>query len=141
MDVEQNSEDPAPARRMARPTMVFVCTVIALGTSATAYAAWDLLSRPFEPQWLILLALTLATGWATLRIPGMPISFSISDLFSIIAALLIGPSAGALNAALDGLVLSYRMETSVRTTVRVLFNMAAPALATFTAAHLFVAAG
>ena len=43
------------------------------------------------------------------------VSFSISDTFSIAAALLIGPAAGALTAAVDGLMLSFRMQSSNRT--------------------------
>ena len=45
----------------------------------------------------------------------MEISFSISDTFSTAAALLIGPAAGAFTAALDGLMLSFRMQSSTRT--------------------------
>ena len=85
------------------------------------------------PEWLILVALTVASGWATLRIPAMPISFSISDTFNIAAALLFGPSAGAITAALDGLVLSSRMASTRRSIDRVLFNMAAPAIALWVA--------
>ncbi len=69
---------------------------------------------PVSPEWLILVALTVASGWATLRIPGMPISFSISDTFNIAAALLFGPSAGAITAALDGLVLTSRFSSDRR---------------------------
>jgi putative nucleotidyltransferase with HDIG domain len=68
----------------------------------------------------------------------MPISFSISDTFSIGAALLVGPSAGAVTAALDGLLLSFRMKSSARTSRRVLFNLAAPAVANWAAAQIFL---
>jgi putative nucleotidyltransferase with HDIG domain len=69
------------------------------------------------------------------------VSFSISDTFSIVAALLVGPSAGAITAALDGLVLSWHMKNSRRTAERVFFNTAVPALATWTAAQVFVLLG
>src|SRR5438105_6646689 len=76
-----------------------------------------------------------------LRIPAMPISFSISDTFNIAAALLFGPSAGAITAALDGLMLSSRMESTRRSTDRILFNMAAPMIALWIAAQVFFALG
>src|ERR1041384_8266288 len=69
----------------------------------------------------------------------MPISFSISDTFSIAAALIIGPAAGASTAAVDGLMLSFRMQDSARTTRRMLFNLAAPALAVWIASEVFFA--
>jgi putative nucleotidyltransferase with HDIG domain len=128
----------SPAREVTdRRAVSFVWTVIAAGAGVMTYAVRDLLARPFEAEWLVLLVLTLVSSWATLRIPATQISFSISDVFSIIAALLVGPAAGALNAALDGLVLSCHMQTSRRTITRVLFNMAAPAIATWVAAETF----
>jgi uncharacterized membrane protein len=111
--------------------------VIVLGLGVIAFALSQLWMRPVSPLWLVLMALTAVTGLATLRIPGMPISFSISDTFTIIAALVVGPAAGAATAALDGLVLSCLMSTTRRSAVRVLFNMAFPALATWVSAELF----
>ena len=109
------------------------------GVAIVAYSIADLMAHPVGLEWLILVALTALSGWATLRVPGMPISFSISDTFSIAASLLFGPSAGAVTAALDGLVLTYRMETSRPSFDRVMFNMAAPAIAMWIAAQIFFA--
>src|SRR5436309_8673352 len=127
--------------KSARPAIVYVVGIILLGAMVVARSAWDLLIHPVGPQWLILAVLTVVSGWAALRIPGMPISFSISDTFSIAAALLFGPSAGAVTAALDGLVLSTRMANDRHSVDRVLFNLAAPAVATWTAAQVFFALG
>jgi putative nucleotidyltransferase with HDIG domain len=120
---------------------LYVFAIIMVGTAVLSTAGLDLIRRPAGPQWLILAALTVLSGWATLRIPSMPISFSISDTFIMAAALLFGPSVGAVTAALDALVLSYRMAFSSRTVHRVLFNMATAATATWTAAHVFFALG
>ena len=111
--------------------------VIVLGAAVLGHSAWQLVTHPVQPQWLILAALTVSTGWVMLRIPAMEISFSISDTFNIAAAVLFGPSAGAITAALDGLVLSYNFALTRRTTYRILFNMAAPAIATWVAAQAF----
>jgi putative nucleotidyltransferase with HDIG domain len=120
---------------------VFVWSVSLAGTGLLAYCVADMLSRPIPVEWIILLVLTVASGWAALRIPGVHISFSISDTFSIVAALLVGPSAGAITAALDGLVLSWNMKNSRRTVERVFFNTAVLALATWIAAEGFVQLG
>jgi len=116
---------------------VFVGGVIALGAFVLMYAATQLMAQPLSSLWVALMVLTAVTGLATLRVPGMQISFSISDTFSIIAALLVGPAAGAVTAALDGLVLSCRMLTSRRALHRVLFNVAFPAIATWVAGTVF----
>src|SRR5688572_10436187 len=114
-----------PTSSLSRRGTAYVSGVILLGAAVLAHSAVDLVVRPVGSAWLILVALTVISGWAALRVPATLISFSISDTFSIAAALLFGPAAGALTAALDGLVLSYRMSISRRTVHRVLFNMAA----------------
>lgn len=116
----------------------YVTGMIASGLVILAYASIDLARHPVGPQWLIFLVLTVLSGWATLRIPAMPISFSISDIFIMAAGLLFGPSAGAVAAALDGLVLSYRMASSRRTPTRILFNIATLAIAMWVATEIFV---
>src|SRR6187551_2862863 len=83
---------------------LYIFAVIAVGVAVAVYSIVDLVSHPVGFEWLILLALTVGSSWASLRIPGSTINFSISDIFNIAAALLFGPSAGAITAAVDGLV-------------------------------------
>ena len=136
VSTQQQNPPPGP---LGRAGTAYVAGVIALGAAVAAWSVRDLAVNPVGPEWILLLALTIAAGWATLRIPETLISFSISDTFSIAAALIFGPAAGAVTAAVDGLVCSYRMSISRRTADRVLFNMAAPAIATWIAATVFLA--
>jgi putative nucleotidyltransferase with HDIG domain len=136
-DNRPNEPPSAPGPQGA--STVFIAAVVCSGAGVVGYGLSDLASRPISHEWLILLALTVATDLAALRIPGMPISFSISDIFSIASALVFGPSAGAVTAALDGLVLSARMGTSQRSLSRIAFNVSAPAIAWWTASQLFAA--
>jgi putative nucleotidyltransferase with HDIG domain len=126
---------------LSQTARFYVVCVILAGATIWVYSSVDLVRDPVGWEWLILVALTVASGWATLTIPGMPISFSISDTFNIAAAVLFGPSAGAVSAALDGLVLTSRFSNDKRTLDRVLFNMAAPTIAIWVAAQVFVAWG
>jgi putative nucleotidyltransferase with HDIG domain len=130
----------SPVSSCSRPWSVYayVATVIGLGAAVVAWSAYDLAAHGTGMLLPVLLVITLATGMAKMRIPDMPISFSISDSFIIIAALLVGPSAGAVVAALDGVVITLRMERENRQLHRALFNMAASAIAPFAAAHLFL---
>ena len=118
---------------------VYLVAVILIGMAVAAYSVYDLVARPVGFEWLILLALTVGSSWASLRIPGSSINFSISDIFNIAAALLFGPSAGAITAALDGLVLSARMDRTQRSIKRVLFNMATVTISVWVAAQVFFA--
>jgi putative nucleotidyltransferase with HDIG domain len=118
---------------------VLVWGVIFAGAAVLAYSVWDLVANPIRPQWLILAALTVSTAWLMLRIPTTESVFSISDTFNIAAAILFGPSVGAITAALDGLVLSSQFSVTRRTAYRVLFNIAVSAIAIWVAAQVFFA--
>jgi putative nucleotidyltransferase with HDIG domain len=120
-----------------RRAIPLVSAVIGIGLLVLAYALWQLITHPFSPPFAVLLLLTLLAGWLALRVPSMPISFSTSDTFSVAAALLIGPAAGAVNAAVDGLMLSFRMQSSTHAPRRILFNLAEPAIAVWLAAKAF----
>jgi putative nucleotidyltransferase with HDIG domain len=128
---------PRTTSALTWPGRVYAACVILAGICVIALAGVDVASRSIDPEWAVLIALTIGSGWATLRIPGMPISFSISDVFSIASALLFGPAAGAITAALDGVVVSYRMATSARSFYRIAFNASAPAIAIAVAAVAF----
>lgn len=127
-----DARSPADSR-----THPFVGGLIVVGTAILAFSVWQVATHSVPSALPVLLGLTAAAAWAALRVPAMPISFSISDTFSIAAALLIGPAAGALTAALDGLILSFGMRSSARTGARVAFNAAAPAVANWVAAQAF----
>ena len=117
----------------------FLAAVILAGSFVLAWSLMDLSVQPIAPQWLMLVALTGVSGWATLRLRAIPASFSISDTFTIAAALLFGPAAGAVTVAADALVMSMRLATGGRqpAPVRVLFNVTVPALTMWIAAQVF----
>jgi putative nucleotidyltransferase with HDIG domain len=137
-EVSAGSRGDVPQSGRWRST-VYVWAVVLIGSLVLVWSVHDVFTRPPGNGWPILITLTIASGWATLRVPGMPISFSISDIFSIASALLFGPSAGAITASLDGLVLSSRMATSRRSLHRVAFNGSAPAIAMWVATQAYLA--
>jgi putative nucleotidyltransferase with HDIG domain len=116
-----------------------VLGVTLCGVAVIGHSLLEVAIHPVAPEWLVLVVATVVSVRATLTIPGMPISFSISDTFTIAAGLLFGPAPGAVNAALDGLLVSTRIPSSQRSWRRILFNMATPALAVWLASTLFFA--
>jgi HD-GYP domain-containing protein (c-di-GMP phosphodiesterase class II) len=89
--------------------------------------------------WLLLAALTLLSGSATVRLPSVPATISISETFVFTSVILYGPSAGALIVALDGLIISCWFSKRRRELHRIFFNMAAPALSIWVAASVYQA--
>jgi PAS domain S-box-containing protein len=117
----------------------FYALVIAAGTLALGVSFRDLARQPVDSAWLILLGLTAITGWSTLRMRDVPVSFSVSDTFTIAAALLFGPAVGTMTVVVDALIMSLRVATATRRFVwpHVLFNITAAPLAMFVAARVF----
>lgn len=124
-------------RNGVHPQTLYLYAVVAAGMLVIAASIWQVAVAPLGVQWFFLAALTMLSGAAALRMPHIPVSFSISDSFTITAALLFGPAAGALAVAIDSLVMSLRLAQRDRPLRRFFFNAAAPALAMWTAAHVF----
>jgi putative nucleotidyltransferase with HDIG domain len=131
--------DETPQDTGSERATPLVDAVICAGVAIAAYSAWQVATQPVSYALLVLLVVTATAGWLTRLVPTAEISFSISDTFSTAAALVVGPAAGALTAALDGLMLSFRMQKSSRTPRRILFNAAAPAVGIWTASQVFFA--
>jgi PAS domain S-box-containing protein len=119
----------------------FLLVVEAAGALVLLLSIAELIRHPVGSAWFVLVGLTLVTGWSTLRMRDVPISFSISDTFTIAAALLFGPAAGAVIVLLDALVMSLRVAHRNRSGmwVRLGFNATATALAMWVAAQVFFA--
>jgi diguanylate cyclase (GGDEF)-like protein/putative nucleotidyltransferase with HDIG domain len=124
----------APLSRFGR---IYVPAVIATGVIVVSSCVYQLYRGPVPQQWFLLAALTLVSGSATVRLPSSYASISISEVFVFIAMLLYGPSAGTVIVALDGLVISFWLAKRHREPHRAFFNMSAPAISAWCAAHLF----
>lgn len=118
----------------------YVLVVFLLGVIVLALSANELASRPasFHLRWLPLAALTFGSGWLSIKLPGTRASISISETFNFAGTLLFGPAVGAALVALDATVICAQ-DSLVRKRLRwqqVLFNIAAPPLAIWTAAQV-----
>jgi putative nucleotidyltransferase with HDIG domain len=105
-----------------------------------ALSVVNLSTTPPPIQWWLLVALTLVSGSAVLRMPSVPVSFSISDVFTLTSAVIFGPAAGAVMVAFDSLVISSCLARTGLAAERILFNAAAPPVAMWLSAHAFFAA-
>jgi putative nucleotidyltransferase with HDIG domain len=117
----------------------YVGLVVAGGVIVLAASARSMFVHPPDVRWLVLAALTAASGVLMLRMPEVPVSFSISDVFTFTTALMFGPAAGAIVVAIDAAVISMRFVRSQRSLSRYLFNVSAAAVAMFASASAFFA--
>lgn len=115
----------------------FVGTVTAAGTCVIGYSVFGVWSDALGPSWLILALLTLLSGSATVKLPSVPATISISETFVFTSVLLYGPSAGATIVALDGLIISSWFARRRKELYRIAFNMAAPALSIWVSAQVY----
>jgi diguanylate cyclase (GGDEF)-like protein/putative nucleotidyltransferase with HDIG domain len=116
----------------------YVWAVVGLGVLVIGSSLHELYDHPPSGyQWFLLAALTLLSGSATVKLPGVYASITISETFVFTAVLLYGPSAGTLIVALDGLVISFWIAKRHREVHRALFNMSAPAISLWCSAQLF----
>ena len=124
-------------RTAANARTIFLSVVIAAGIVVLVWSAADLILAPPGKFWLYLVGFTVVAAYLPLRMPGVPISISVADTFTMTAALLFGPAAAAVAVACDALVISYRLTVENRSTARILFNISAPALSMWVAAVVY----
>ncbi len=124
-------------RLLPRRGQAFVAVVKAAGAAVILHSMLTVWGESLGPRWLILAILTLLSGSATVKLPSVPATISISETFVFTSVLLYGPSAGTTIVALDGLIISSWFARRRKELYRIAFNMAAPALSIWTAAQIY----
>lgn len=122
--------DSARVRPYVLAMLVAGCIVLAMSVS-------ELWVVPPPVQWWVLVILTLISGSAVLKIPAVPVNFSISDVFTLTSAVVFGPAAGTALVAIDSLVLSACLIRTGLSLERILFNATAPPVAMWLSAVTF----
>ncbi len=117
-------------------SVTLLATVVA-GCIVLSHSVSVLWAMDLPLQWWALLALTLMGGSAVLKIPSVPVNFSISDVFTLTAAVVFGPAAGTVMVAADSLVISAFLMRNGLPFERILFNAAAPPAAMWLSAHVY----
>lgn len=124
-------------RKLSTAARAYIFAVCAAGTAAIGAAALELYYRPVGWRWLVLAVLTLISGSATVRLPSVPATISISETFVFTAVLLFGPAAGTLTVALDALVISIWLAWRGHPLYRLAFNVAALPASLWIGAHVY----
>ncbi len=124
---------------LRRRTQIYVAFIVVFGLVAVIASSFQLSEQPFSwhLNWLKLAALTLVSGWLSVKLPTVSASISISETFVFAGTLLFGPSVGAILVLLDAGVLCVRSQYSRRKLrwQQVLFNLGASPLSIWVAAQ------
>ena len=115
----------------------YVSVVALAGMLVLGHSVYTLYAEPISWNWFVLALLTLLTGSATVKLPSVPATISISESFVFTSALLYGPAAGTLTVALDALVISLSLAHKGHPAYRLVFNIFALPAALWVGAHLF----
>jgi putative nucleotidyltransferase with HDIG domain len=111
--------------------------VVAVGLLVVGESLLAVSTSPPGLEWFILAALTLFTGSFTVKVPAISARISVSETFIFASVLLFGPAAGTITVVLDALVISFWLDPRNQRASKILFNVAAPAIAIRTASEIF----
>jgi diguanylate cyclase (GGDEF)-like protein/putative nucleotidyltransferase with HDIG domain len=107
------------------------------GAVTIIQSAYELTVRRIDWDWAILAVLTLLSGSATVRLPSLPATISVSETFVFTSVLLFGPAAGTMTVALDALVISGWSYKKDHPPYKIIFNVCALPLTIWIASHTF----
>jgi putative nucleotidyltransferase with HDIG domain len=132
------ADQPSPPA-FSKSLQLYIASVCFIGLTVIAVSLLEVLAQPpdWRTQWLSLVFLTVLSGLLPVKLPTVNVSISISETFVIAGALLFGPSGGTMLVLLDALFISIRLYISgTLKWQQVLFNLAAPPLSVWVAAHV-----
>src|SRR6185295_101947 len=119
---------------MNRSLSLYVRLVLIAGGAVLVHASHALFHTPHPWECFLFAVLAILTGSFTIDIAPVKASISVADTFFIASALLFGPAPAAITLAVDTLLLSWRKK---RGPMRTAFNVVAPAVSLWVAAHVF----
>jgi diguanylate cyclase (GGDEF)-like protein/putative nucleotidyltransferase with HDIG domain len=129
---------PSTFASLSRIAQTYVAVIVCAGTATILHSLYSLAHQPIGWSWTILAVLTLVSGSATVRLPSLPATISVSETFVFTSVLLFGSGAGTLTVALDALVIS--LWASLRKgqpLYKSVFNVSALAFTIWVASHVF----
>ena len=136
-DTAHGAPEALSLQRAASRAQPYVVSVVLAGCAVLALSIGQLRAVVPAGEWWALVALTLVSGSAVLKVPSTDVHFSISDVFTLTAAVVFGPAAGTVIVAIDSLVISRRLARTGLALQRIVFNAAAPPLAMWLSAQAF----
>ena len=115
----------------------FISILVAIGVYVLTRAITDLPAVKFDYRLPILAMLIIASGRFAIKVPGRAATVGVSEVFVFGTILLFGTSAATMIVALEGIGVALMQRR--QPLYRALFNVAEPAVSTWSAGTVFVA--
>jgi putative nucleotidyltransferase with HDIG domain len=123
--------------QLSPTSKAYVSTIVAAGAVTVLHSVHDLATADTPRSWLILAVLTLISGSATIKLPALPATITVSETFVFTSVLLFGSAAGTLTVALDALVISFWSYRKGHPFYKIVFNLFALPLTIWIASKFF----
>src|SRR5918993_1728334 len=124
-------------RNLPALSRLYIAVVVAAGSVMVVQSFVQLYLHNIGWTWTILAVLTLVSGSATVNLPSLPATVSVSETFVFTSVLLFGPAAGTLTVACDALIISFWSYRRGHPHYKILFNVCAVSLTLWVASHLY----
>jgi hypothetical protein len=124
-------------RALSLTSKAYIALVVWIGALVVTWAIYDLAQANVGYDWTVFALLTLLSGSATVTLPSLPATVSVSETFVFTSALLFGPSAGTVTVALDAAVISFWSYRKGQPAYKILFNVCALPLTIWLGSSLF----
>src|SRR3954466_6684348 len=126
-------------RGLTTTTRIYIALVVVFGSLTISQSVVQLVLHNIGWSWAILALLTLVSGSATVNLPSLPATVSVSETFVFTSVLLFGPAAGTLTVALDALIISFWSFRKGNPNYKIIFNVCAVSLTVWLASHVYYA--
>jgi putative nucleotidyltransferase with HDIG domain len=124
-------------RNLHGSARAYVSLVVFLGSATLVHSMVHLYRQPLDQQFLVLAALTLLTGSFSVKVSSINAYISVSEPFVFASVLMFGVEAGTITVLLESLTILFWMRPQGRPIYRLIFNLAAPALAISLSGQVF----
>ena len=123
--------------QLSSASKAYVAIVVAAGAITVLQSLYQLVTTEIAWKWTFLALLTLLSGSATVKLPSLPATISVSETFVFTSVLVFGSAAGTLTVALDALVISFWSYRKGHPLYKIVFNLFALPLTIWIASQLF----
>jgi len=123
------------ARRVPASLIAFLTAVVAIGGALIVHSVVLIDASSISVSVLLLATITIASDRFAIKVPGRPVTVSVSEVFVFASILLFGAAIPVVTVAFGGLCVSLTQRN--RRFYRALFNIAEPAISTWAAARVF----